>query len=161
MQQLQEERAKRQDDIRKKRECLQELMTQNVCFQNLLGRNHARAIEEHRQGPPSPTSQVKEGDDDDDQDSKCEVRTIREEKIPLPFLIVNTDSQSVVQIEMSSKRTDVSFDFSKPFEINEDNEILKRLGMNYTSREHLMRSLPPDLFHYCNGKGMLHGIARY
>jgi Transcription factor DP len=30
---------------------------------------------------------------------------------------------------MSSDRTDVIFDFSMPFEINDDNTILKRLGM--------------------------------
>ena len=40
--QLQDEVAKRQADIKRKRECLQELMTQNVCFHNLMARNHAR-----------------------------------------------------------------------------------------------------------------------
>ena len=52
-----------------------------------------------------------------------------EEKIPLPFIVVNTHSTAVIQCEMSSDRTDVMFDFSMPFEINDDNTILKRLGM--------------------------------
>jgi hypothetical protein len=51
------------------------------------------------------------------------------EKIPLPFIIINTDSKAVVQCEMCPARSNVSFDFSQPFEINDDNEILKRLGM--------------------------------
>ena len=45
VQQLQYELTQRQQDIRSKRECLQELMAQNVCFQNLLGRNHTREVE--------------------------------------------------------------------------------------------------------------------
>jgi transcription factor Dp-1 len=52
-----------------------------------------------------------------------------EEKIPLPFIVVNTQSSAVIQCEMSPDRTDVMFDFSMPFEINDDNTILKRLGM--------------------------------
>lgn len=51
------------------------------------------------------------------------------EKIPLPFIVVNTHSSAVIQCEMSPDRTDVMFDFSMPFEINDDNTILKRLGM--------------------------------
>jgi transcription factor Dp-1 len=52
-----------------------------------------------------------------------------DEKIPLPFIVVNTHSSAVIQCEMSPDRTDVMFDFSMPFEINDDNTILKRLGM--------------------------------
>ena len=57
------------------------------------------------------------------------MKEIKDEKIPLPFLIVNTDSEAVVQCEMDPSRTNVSFDFSQHFEMNDDNEILKRLGM--------------------------------
>lgn len=52
-----------------------------------------------------------------------------DEKIPLPFIVVNTHSSAVIQCEMNADRTDVMFDFSMPFEINDDNTILKRLGM--------------------------------
>jgi transcription factor Dp-1 len=52
-----------------------------------------------------------------------------EERIPLPFIVVNTNSSAVIQCEMSPDRSDVMFDFSMPFEINDDNTILKRLGM--------------------------------
>ncbi|KAL7538751.1 hypothetical protein ACHAXR_008775 [Thalassiosira sp. AJA248-18] len=125
VQQLQEDVGRRQEHIKRKRECLQQLMVQNVCFQNLLGRNHSREMEERRRPTKRSSEQVEQVQEDD----KCEVREIKDEKIPLPFLIVNTDSRAVVQCEMCPERTNVSFDFSLPFEINDDNEILKRLGM--------------------------------
>jgi transcription factor Dp-1 len=52
-----------------------------------------------------------------------------EEKIPLPFIVVNTGASSVIQCDMSRDRTDVMFDFSMPFEINDDNTILKKMRM--------------------------------
>lgn len=117
--QLQAEVRKRQEDIRKKTECLKELMVQNVCFQNLLGRNYARDFEDSRRTTPNQYG----------QSVKNAPETNKNEKIPLPFIIVNTDSRAVVQCEMCPRRTNVNFDFSLPFEINDDNEILKRLGM--------------------------------
>ena len=117
VQQLQLEVKKRQEDIRKKTECLQELMVQNVCFQNLLGRNYTRDFAESRRTQNKHAQSADAHEDD------------KNEKIPLPFIIINTDSKAVVQCEMCPRRTDVSFDFSLPFEINDDNEILKRLGM--------------------------------
>lgn len=57
------------------------------------------------------------------RDNECD------EKIPLPFIVVNTHNTAVIQCEMSPDRTDVMFDFSMPFEINDDNTILKRLNM--------------------------------
>ena len=121
MQQLQAETSKRLDAIRTKRECLQELIAQSVSFQNLLGRNYAKELEELRQ----LTKQINSGK----ESVNLKVKEVKSEKIPLPFIIINTDSKAVVQCEISSERTNVSFDFSQPFEINDDNEILKRLGM--------------------------------
>ena len=118
VQQLQVDVKKRQKDIHKKVECLQELMIQNVCFQNLLRRNYARDFEDSRRMTQNQSGQVSEIHEVDEN-----------EKIPLPFIIVNTDSTAIVQCEMCPRRTNVSFDFSLPFEINDDNEILKRLGM--------------------------------
>ena len=43
--QLQQDKTKLQTSLSKKREALQELMVQNVCFRNLLGRNHAREVQ--------------------------------------------------------------------------------------------------------------------
>ncbi|KAL3903429.1 MAG: hypothetical protein SGILL_010450, partial [Bacillariaceae sp.] len=54
---------------------------------------------------------------------------VPDEKIPLPFIVVNTNASAIIQCDMSRDRTDVMFDFSMPFEINDDNTILKRMGM--------------------------------
>jgi transcription factor Dp-1 len=54
---------------------------------------------------------------------------VPDEKIPLPFIVVNTNSSAVIQCDMSKDRTDVMFDFTMPFEINDDNTILKKMGM--------------------------------
>lgn len=97
---LQREGQFRRAEVERKRESLRELLVQQVCFRNLVQHNLRRE--------PAPSA---------------------EEKIPLPFIVVNTHSSAVIQCEMSPDRTDVMFDFSMPFEINDDNTILKRLGM--------------------------------
>jgi transcription factor Dp-1 len=97
---LQREGQFRRAEVERKRESLRELLVQQVCFRNLVQHN------QRREAAPS-----------------------NEEKIPLPFIVVNTNSSAVIQCEMSPDRTDVMFDFSMPFEINDDNTILKRLGM--------------------------------
>jgi hypothetical protein len=65
-----------------------------------------------------------------DTSSKDGMITIPEsEKIDLPFIVVNTADNALIQCEMNTDKTEVIFDFSQPFEINDDNEILKRLGL--------------------------------
>lgn len=81
-----------------------------------------------------------------------------DEKIPLPFIVVNTHSTAVIQCEMSPDRTDVMFDFSMPFEINDDNTILKRLGMNKATTPILQEMLPPDMLEYCQQHNLLESI---
>lgn len=89
-------------EIEKKKRCLQELLVQNVCFQNLENRNKRMKL--------------------------CE-KSKEEDRIPLPFIVVNATENAVIQCEMNQDQTDVMFDFDVPFEINDDNEILKKLGM--------------------------------
>jgi hypothetical protein len=88
----------RKYQIEQKRESLRDLLIQQVCFRNLVQRNHDRGI-------------------------------VPDEKIPLPFIVVNTNQSAVIQCDMSGDRTDVMFDFSLPFEINDDNTILKKMEM--------------------------------
>lgn len=102
---LQKEREAALIEIERKKECLQELLVQNVCFRNLERRNKRQKLD------------VDTTNNEED------------EKIPLPFLVVNTAENAVIQCEMNPDKTDVVFDFSMPFEINDDNEILKRLGL--------------------------------
>jgi transcription factor Dp-1 len=87
-------------NLQKKRDAMKELLVQQVCFRNLIWHNHQRG----GRGPD-------------------------QEKIPLPFIVVNTNNASVIQCDMSRDRTDVMFDFSMPFEINDDNTILKKMGL--------------------------------
>ena len=139
MQRLDEERLARQNEVTKKKARLEELMVQHVCFQNLLGRNHTLEMRERQLNNAAAS---------------------RTEKIPLPLIVVNTASRAVVQCEMTSDCTNVNFDFSLPFEINDDNQILKRLGMNHTSREVLQHSLPHELFQYCNHNGIIGNVVQ-
>jgi hypothetical protein len=99
---LQKEKEAALAEIAKKKECLKELLVQNVCFRNLEGRNKRYKLDEKSQ---------------------------EEDKIALPFIVVNTAENAVIQCEMNHDKTDVMFDFNMPFEINDDNEILKRLGL--------------------------------
>jgi len=96
---LSREREFRAQQIAQKREQLRELLIQQVCFRNLMSHNQQR--------PPDAA----------------------ERTIPLPFIVVNTHSSAVIQCNMSRELTDVAFEFSQPFEINDDNTILKRLEM--------------------------------
>jgi hypothetical protein len=99
---LEREREFRRTEVERKREALRELLVQQVCFRNLVEHNQRRE-----------TATGKEPD----------------HKIPLPFIVVNTHSSAVIHCNMSRDLTDVMFDFNMPFEINDDNTILKRLGM--------------------------------
>ena len=100
---LHRELSFRQSEVNRKRDALQELLMQQVCFRNLVEHNAKR------------------------QGTAMDVT--KDNKIPLPFIVVNTSSSAVIQCNMSRDLTDVMFDFSMPFEINDDNTILKRLGL--------------------------------
>lgn len=105
---MEQERDYLQAEIKRKNDALQEILVQQVCFRNLVTRNQRR---EHptRHGPPVPPPE--------------------DEKIPLPFIICNTKPSAVVQCDMNKEKTDVMFGFDSPFEINDDNTILKRMDM--------------------------------
>jgi len=105
---MEEERNYLQAEVKRKQDSLQELLTQQVCFHNLVVRN--QNLEHPRDGgPPSIPPE--------------------DEKIPLPFIICNTKPSAVVQCDMNKDKTDVMFEFDSPFEINDDNTILKRMKM--------------------------------
>jgi hypothetical protein len=105
----------RQHQIAQKKEALKDLLTQQVCFRNLVQRNQQRekssSSSQQLQHPSQPS------------------RGAPDEKIPLPFIVVNTNQSAVIQCDMSRDRTNVMFDFSLPFEINDDNTILKKMHM--------------------------------
>lgn len=118
----------RKYQIEQKRESLRDLLIQQVCFRNLVQRNHDRGI-------------------------------VPDEKIPLPFIVVNTNQSAVIQCDMSGDRTDVMFDFSLPFEINDDNTILKKMQMDRTSISTLRQMLPEDLLQYCETNHLVDDVV--
>jgi Transcription factor DP/E2F/DP family winged-helix DNA-binding domain len=154
---LEREKEFRQSEVLRKREALQELMTQQVCLHNLVMHNYqleqAAAADSReptrrakssrsdepvaeatprRRGSPrkAPPAQADADDEPEGDDSiNDQAPPAADHKIPLPFIVVNTHSSAVIQCNMSRDMTDVVFDFSMPFEISDDNTILKRLGM--------------------------------
>jgi hypothetical protein len=50
-----------------------------------------------------------------------------QEKIQLPFIIIHTKKDTSINCDMSEDRTEYFFDFSNPFTIHDDKEILRRV----------------------------------
>ncbi|XP_056612463.1 transcription factor Dp-2 isoform X2 [Triplophysa dalaica] len=102
---LELEKQKRLERIRQKRAQLEELLLQQIAFKNLVQRNQAN--EASPQSPPSPGSVIQ-----------------------LPFIILNTDVRTVIDCSISSDKCEYLFNFDNTFEIHDDIEILKRMGMS-------------------------------
>jgi hypothetical protein len=71
--------------------------------------------------------------------------TPMDQRIPLPFIVVNTNRKTVIECEMADNRTDIFFNFNAPFEIHDDNEMLKRMGMQNVDNLTLDDSFPSSL----------------
>lgn len=104
-QNLQLEKIKRLDRIRVKTQQLQELILQQIAFKNLVQRNR-----EMEKTHPHPTPNT---------------------AIQLPFIVVNTSKQTVIDCSISSDKMEYLFNFDNTFEILDDIEVLKRMGLTY------------------------------
>jgi hypothetical protein len=80
---LLEEKETRLKNIEKKKEMLGELLTQQIVLKNLVNRNSGK------------------------------VAVPDDQRIPLPFIIVSTEQDTLVHCEMGEERTDISFKFNK------------------------------------------------
>ncbi|KAK8743774.1 hypothetical protein OTU49_001260 [Cherax quadricarinatus] len=100
---LEQERHKRVERIKLKTQQLQDLILQQIAFKNLVERNRA---EERVHGAPSPNSAIQ-----------------------LPFIIVNTNKKTIIDCSISNDKTEYLFNFDDTFEIHDDIEVLKRMGM--------------------------------
>ncbi|XP_064102647.1 transcription factor Dp-1-like [Macrobrachium nipponense] len=100
---LEQEKHKRVERIKLKTQQLQDLILQQIAFKNLVERNRA---EERVNGSPSPNSAIQ-----------------------LPFIIVNTSKKTVIDCAISNDKTEYLFNFDDTFEIHDDIEVLKRMGM--------------------------------
>ncbi|ELK14871.1 Transcription factor Dp-1 [Pteropus alecto] len=79
---------------------------EQIAFKNLVQRN--RQAEQQATRPPPPNS-----------------------VIHLPFIIVNTSKKTVIDCSISNDKFEYLFNFDNTFEIHDDIEVLKRMGMAY------------------------------
>ncbi|KAM4659893.1 transcription factor Dp-2 isoform 4-T5 [Amazona ochrocephala] len=79
---------------------------EQIAFKNLVQRNQQN--EQRNQGPPALNSTIQ-----------------------LPFLIVNTSKRTVIDCSISSDKFEYLFNFDNTFEIHDDSEVLKRMGMSF------------------------------
>jgi hypothetical protein len=119
---LQKEKNLKHKAVERKKRHLKELLLQQIAFKNLVKRNTA-ASDNHAE----------------------------EARIPLPFIIVSTKNQTVVQCEMAEDRSDIFFNFDGPFEIHDDNEILKKMKMHNFDEANLKKLIPSRLKKYLVG----------
>ncbi|XP_077988364.1 transcription factor Dp-1-like isoform X1 [Glandiceps talaboti] len=103
---LELEKKQKEDRIRQKTQQLQELILQQIAFKNLVQRN--KRMEQTSTGPPTANS-----------------------AIHLPFIIVNTSKKTVIDCSISNDKFEYLFNFDNTFEIHDDIEVLKRMGMAY------------------------------
>ncbi|XP_066930832.1 transcription factor Dp-1-like [Clytia hemisphaerica] len=102
---LEEQKGERIERIRQKQQQLKELLVQQIAFKNLVERNKRN---EKKNGPP--------------QSNAC---------IHLPFIIVNTSKKTVIDCSISSDKSEYLFNFDEAFEIHDDIEVLKRMGLSF------------------------------
>ncbi|XP_048054197.1 transcription factor Dp-1b [Megalobrama amblycephala] len=125
-QDLEAERQRRLERIKHKQSQLQELILQQIAFKNLVQRNR-QAEQQSKRAPPPNTV------------------------IHLPFIIVNTSKRTVIDCSISNDKFEYLFNFDNMFEIHDDVEVLKRMGLAFglesgrCSPEHLKiaKSLVP------------------
>jgi hypothetical protein len=99
---LELEREKRLERINVKKQQLRDLLLQQIAFKNLVERNRTLGT--------VPASNA---------------------LINLPFIIVNTEKKTVIDCSISNDKTEYLFNFDNTFEIHDDIEVLKRMGLAF------------------------------
>eukprot|EP00327_Prymnesium_parvum_P045127 CAMPEP_0205862854 /NCGR_PEP_ID=MMETSP1083-20121108/6520_1 /ASSEMBLY_ACC=CAM_ASM_000430 /TAXON_ID=97485 /ORGANISM="Prymnesium parvum, Strain Texoma1" /LENGTH=456 /DNA_ID=CAMNT_0053224643 /DNA_START=187 /DNA_END=1558 /DNA_ORIENTATION=+ len=115
---LQMDLSSRKERVEKKTQLLQELVTQQISVKNLIQRNSSS---NHKR--------------DSDQ-------------LALPFIIVNTRKDTVVDCEMAEDRQEIFFNFSAPFEIHDDTGTLMRMHMQHCDPAQLPELLPAEVVEF-------------
>jgi len=107
---LQMRKMELEQRLKQKNEQLMELVRQYVGYSNLLARNaHAH---EH---------------------------TAEDKKVYLPFILVNTRPQAVIDCEIAEDRQEYFFSFNMPFQMHDDTQILNMMNL-YPSPEEAERA---------------------
>ncbi|XP_065888999.1 transcription factor Dp-1-like [Dysidea avara] len=102
-QKIEEELIECQQRIKQKKEEARDLLLQVLSFKNLMKRNKERLVS---QGSPAANSAIN-----------------------LPFIIVSTDKKTTIDCSISSDKTEYHFTFDNVFEICDDVQVLKKLGL--------------------------------
>ncbi|XP_059048887.1 transcription factor Dp-1 isoform X2 [Achroia grisella] len=141
---LEKEKQLKLEQIQKKTQQLQELILQHISFKSLIQRNKDA---ENRGVKPSPSS-----------------------AIHLPFIVVNTSDKALIDCSISNDKTEYMFNFNKKFQIYDDIDILKRMGLLFgldkgeCSEEDIERAknmVPKALEHYVEqmGRGVISKLS--
>lgn len=131
---LESEKEFRMKEVERKNHFLREIVEQQVCIHNLHAKNRQRDMT--GRGPmQNPKSYV-----------------------PLPFVTVSTSDRAQVGMKGNQDWSSVMFDFSSPFEIFDDHEVLKLIGYGRTSYQELCQILPQELLTYCFQNNLLHNL---
>ncbi|XP_065175944.1 transcription factor Dp-1-like isoform X1 [Sycon ciliatum] len=100
---LEEEKRRAEERIAKKKRELQDVLLQQIAFSRLVERNKSMPQE----SPPAPNSSVR-----------------------LPFLLLKTSKNTVIECSISNDRTEYSFDFDQPYEILSDADVMNMMRMS-------------------------------
>jgi len=188
LERMEREKEKHVKDVKKKRLYLQQLLQQQVCYRNLVRHNEQHEVAEERRKAlaqsqsqsqtqstlkrkaAGPDSKGSGGGSAEGPSAKKIKTTLKkeesnnqsqsQERIALPFIVINTSNQTMVGCKFGPDRTEASFNFSKPFEINDDNEILKMLGFNKATTADLKEFLPNDLYDFCERQNVLAPVLK-
>ncbi|XP_020815604.1 transcription factor Dp [Drosophila serrata] len=100
---VEEENCRRRERIKQKHEMLREMVMQHVAFKGLVERNKRN---ESQGVVPSPNASIQ-----------------------LPFIIVNTHKSTKINCSVTNDKSEYIFKFDKTFEMHDDIEVLKRMGL--------------------------------
>lgn len=100
---LEQEKKRRLQSIRDKTRVLQELIMNQISFKSLAARNKQHEVVH---GIPSQNSYIQ-----------------------LPFIVVNTNKKTIIDCSISHDKMEYHFHFNDKFEIMDDLDVLKKIGM--------------------------------
>ena len=111
---LEKEKEERLQRIEAKKQQLRDLLIQQIAIKNLVERNK-------NQNTPSSNA-----------------------IIYLPFIIINTNKRTVIDCSISNDKNEYLFNFDNTFEIHDDIEVLKRMGLAYGLEKNVLPSIDKD-----------------
>ncbi|KAH8254673.1 hypothetical protein KR032_011607 [Drosophila birchii] len=133
---VEEENRRRREQIKQKHEMLREMTLQLAAFKGLVERNKRN---ESQGVVPSPNASIQ-----------------------LPFIIVNTHKSTKINCSVTNDKSEYIFKFDKAFEMHDDIEVLKRMGLllgldkgecTPENIERVKSWVPPNLAKYVEAYG--------